>query len=198
MQPEWEKSRKLSTQKNHVTSLHTKSRNLSIKKIMQPLHKKMQPLHKKNLVRKIMQPLHKKKSCNLSTQKIMQPLNNKKNHATCQQQKNHAPLYKKKSCKLSTKNIARIAKRCPENIISVVKCVKLLFKKNWRKKNMFVYSSDSSDSSEKNHKMSQQKMKQRLNEFFLLLFNFSALFERATWHIWQPMWCSQGSMLRFL
>ena len=26
----------------------------------------------------------------------------------------------------------------------------------------------------------------------------SVLFERAIWHIWQPMWCSQGSVLRFL
>ena len=32
------------------------------------------------------------------------------------------------------KNIARIAKRCPENITSVVKCVKLLFPKNWESK----------------------------------------------------------------
>ena len=31
------------------------------------------------------------------------------------------------------KNIARIAKRCPENITSVVKCVKLLFSKVPRK-----------------------------------------------------------------
>ena len=31
------------------------------------------------------------------------------------------------------KNIARIAKRCPENITSVVKCVKLLFTKKLRK-----------------------------------------------------------------
>ena len=46
------------------------------------------------------------------------------------------------------KKIARIAKRCPENITSVVKCVKLLFPKVLR---IFFYSIDSSDSSKKVH-----------------------------------------------
>ena len=31
-----------------------------------------------------------------------------------------------------------------------------------------------------------------------VFFTFSVLLERAFWHIWQPMWCSQGSILRFL
>ena len=29
------------------------------------------------------------------------------------------------------------------------------------------------------------------------IFTFSVVLERAIWHIWQPMWCSQGSVLRF-
>ena len=52
---------------------------------------------------------------------------------------------------------------------------------------VIFYSSDSSDSSEKKNYATSQK----------ILF-FSTLFERAIWHIWQPMWCSQGSVLRFL
>ena len=56
--------------------------------------------------------------------KITQPLLTQ-NHATSQQNKNQA------TCPL--KNIARIAKRCPENITLVVKCVKLHFPKVLRK-----------------------------------------------------------------
>ena len=51
-------------------------------------------------------------------------------HWVCQKSRNHST---KKACNLSTKNIARIAKRCPENITLVVKCVKLLFPKVLRK-----------------------------------------------------------------
>ena len=32
----------------------------------------------------------------------------------------------------------------------------------------------------------------------VIIFTFLVLLERAIWHIWQPMWCSQGSVLRFL
>ena len=53
----------------------------------------------------------------------MQPLHTI-NHAISHQ-KNHA---------ISQQNIVRIAKRCPENITSVVKCVKLHFPKKTRKK----------------------------------------------------------------
>ena len=107
-----------------------KSCKLSTKKITQPLHKKvMQPLRKK-----IMQP---------PKSKIMEPeWLRKKNHATrvsewqksrkLSQQKSHATS-PQKILKPLHKNIARIAKCCPENITSVVKCVKFHFPKKLRK-----------------------------------------------------------------
>ena len=99
-------------------------------------------------------PSHKK-SCHLFTHKKSHNLSTK-NHATSPQ-KNHTtfrkinhstnttsphtksrnlstneimqPVHQNKTCNLSTKNIARIAKRCPENITTVVRCVKLIFQK---------------------------------------------------------------------
>ena len=59
---------------------------------------------------------------------------------------------------LLKKNIARIAKRCPKNITSVEKCVKLLCPKVLRKLKKNRDSGDSSDSSEKNYKTSLQKI----------------------------------------
>ena len=78
------------------------------------------------------------------------------------------------------KNNARISKCCPENIISVVKCVKWHFPKVLRK--LFFLQ------------------KGEVAWFISLLsqlyfFTFSVLLERA---IWQPMWCSQGSVLQLL
>ena len=71
------------------------------------------------------------------------------------------------------------------------------------KKNYHSDCSDGSDSSEKNHATSAQKITQLLHKksrnlsfFFFLL--FLLLLERAIWHTWQLMWCSQGSVLRFL
>ena len=60
--------------------------------------------------------------------------------------------------KTTKKNIARIAKRCPENTISVVKCVKWPFPKVL----FFFYSDSDSDSDsvvsiEKNHAASPQR-----------------------------------------
>ena len=43
----------------------------------------------------------------------------------------------------------------------------------------------------KNHATSQQIF------FCCFCFTFSVIFEKAIWQIWQPMWCSQGSALRF-
>ena len=109
---EWQKSCNLFTQKNHVTSLHKKSRNFSVKKNTQPpenkscnliewvsekshatsLHTKITqskshatPPQKKHATspQKITQPLHKKKSCIRSTKK------------SCNLQKNAQPLHKK-------------------------------------------------------------------------------------------------------
>ena len=168
------------SEKNHVISLHKKSRNLSTHKITQPLNKKyhaisqqknyatspQKKLSKKNDATspqtknhatsphtKIMQPLIKtKKWCNLSTKRIM-----------------HLSTIKKKTRNLSTKKIARIAKRCPENITVVVKCQKLLFPKVL----IFFYSRDSSDSmdsSENNHATSPHTKKNKQPPKFLFLF----------------------------
>ena len=115
MSEQVKKSHNLYTHKNHATSPHT---------IMQALHKKNHQTspHKKSCnlntqkscnlsewVRKILQPLHTKKHATSQHKTTMQPTFHTKNHVSCQQQ-----------------NIARIVKRCPENITWFVKCVKLL------------------------------------------------------------------------
>ena len=56
-------------------------------------------------------------------------------------------------------------------------------KEKEKKKSYGSDSSDSGYSSEKNHATSKKKN--------------SALLQGANWHIWQPKWCSQGSVLRF-
>ena len=76
---------------------------------MQPEKNHATPPHTK-----IMQPLHTQNHAT-SQQKILRNLSTKINHAA------------------SPQNIARIAKRCPENITSVVRCIKLLFPKVLRK-----------------------------------------------------------------
>ena len=43
-------------------------------------------------------------------------------------------------------------------------------------------------------KIMKVQQKQIMQPFF---FTFSVLLERTNWHIWQSMWCSQGSVLRF-
>ena len=102
------------------------------------------------------------------TTKMFSPENIKKNffhtknHAISSHKKSRNLFTQKITEPLHTNNIARIAKRCPENITSVVK---LLFQKVQKKYN-FVYNSDNSDSSdssdsmvssEKNLATSQQK-----------------------------------------
>ena len=43
-----------------------------------------------------------------------------------------------------------------------------------------------------------QPLQQKSCYLYFFLFNaFVVLLEREIWHIWQPMWCSQGSVLRF-
>ena len=153
---EWvKKSRNLSTHKKCYLST---KRNLSHKKIMQPQKKSCNLSTKKssNLVsqwvRKITQPLHTKTSRNLSSHKNLCNLSTQKNHAASPHKKlrnlqknyatspqdNHITSTHKKITQHLHKKIARIAKRCPENITSFVKCVKLLFPKvlrKWEKKN---------------------------------------------------------------
>ena len=63
------------------------------------------------------------------------------------------------------------------------------FQNYWER---FSYRIDNSDSSEKVHTTSPQKIMQHL-----LFFTLSVLFVSAIWHIWQPMWCCQGSVLQF-
>ena len=91
------------------------------------------------------------------------------------------------SSKYSTKNIARIAKRCPENITLFVKCFKLLFPKVLRKRK-------------------EKRSFLRGCAIFLTTVTtvtafttvtITILFDRVIWHIWQPMWCSQGRVLQF-
>ena len=117
--------------KNHTTSSHTKSRNLFPQNITHSLKNKSS-----NLSAKKSRNLQKNKSGNLSERV------SEKNHATSLNIKSHATsLNIKKSRNLSIhkimatsqQSIARIAKRCPENITSFIKCVKLLFLKVQRK-----------------------------------------------------------------
>ena len=118
----------------------------------------------------VTKPLVKENCATLK--KIMQPLN----------KKIMQPLHKKKL--QTSKNIGRTAKRCPENVRSVVKCVKLLFPKVLRKfqKHTVVTAATVV--------IIVRKVVQ--SQFFLLLFFvffFLALLERGI--------CSQGSVLRF-
>ena len=120
---------------------------------------------------------------------------------------NHATFPHTKSCNLSTttksrnlsiRNIARITKRCPENITLGVKCVKLLFTKVLRKYIFFCNKKErrknSSDNSDSGYNSEKNPTTSKTKHFF---FTFSALFEKAIWHIWQLMCCSQGSILQF-
>ena len=61
------------------------------------------------------------------------------------------------------------------------------FQKYWER---FFNRVDSSDSSEKVHATSPHKY------FATYFFTCSVLLESAIWHIWQPMWCYQGSVLQ--
>ena len=74
------------------------------------------------------------KSRNLTTQKNSRNL--QKNQETSTHTKS-CDLNKKIKQPLHKKNIARIEKRCPENITSVVKCTKLLFPKVLTKFKLF-------------------------------------------------------------
>ena len=55
-----------------------------------------------------------------------------------------------------------------------------------------INSTDIRDSSENNHATSPQK---NITTFYFS--TFSVLLEGAIWQIWQPMWCSKGSVLWF-
>ena len=109
-----------SRKKNYATSSYNKSRNLS--RIF------FCNLSAKKTSTKINQATwvsEWEKSRNLSTHKY---------HATSPHTKSRNRSTTKKIMQpLHQKNIAKIAKRCPENIISIVKCVKLLFSKAMRK-----------------------------------------------------------------
>ena len=60
------------------------------------------------------------------------------------------------------------------------------------------FRSDSSDSSEWWEKSRNPSTKKHTTLEIFFFFTFSVFLERATWHIWQPMWCILGSALRFL
>ena len=88
-------------------------------------------------------------------------------------------------------NIARIAKRCPENISLVVKCLKLLFLKVLRKYtffSFFIVVTAVTVGTVVRKIMQPHHKKKSGNLYFFLYFFFSVLLERAIWHIWQPMW----------
>ena len=159
------------------------------KKIMQPLHKKvMQPPQTKQ---KIMQPLHTE---------IMQTLNQKESRNLSAQKKS-CNLSKKKPASSPHKNSRNLSTKHCENHktlpwehhissqmckIALLKSTDKVFKKKvWRLHDLFV---------------------EGLRDFFYYchcchyctFFTFSLLLERVIWHNWQSMWCSQGSILRFM
>ena len=146
----------------------------------------MQPEWVSEWVRKIMQPLYTQKLSNFSTNKITQPLN-KKNHENLPTKKNHENLPIKKNHAISPLNIAQIAKRCHENITLVVKLHFSKVLKKWEKKGWHDFL-----------------LRGCINFLTIVTSvntvknSFSVLLERPFWHIWQPMWCSQGSVLPFL
>ena len=143
------KTRNIQKKINHATWVSE-----WVRKMMQP--EITQPLHTKN------QAISQQKNDATSPQKKWRNLQ-KNNHVTwvsrwekshnLSTHKNHATSPHIKSRNLSTtknhatsqpKNIVRIAKRCPENITLVVKCLKLLFPKVLRKF-IFFYSRECSE-----------------------------------------------------
>ena len=169
-QPFFFKSRNLSTKKNHFTSSQEKQAT-SAQTIKQPLHKKItQPPQTKT-----------QKSRNLSTNKITQPLH----------PQNNANSQHKESRNLSVKKNHRKNRKtlpwehhigCQMCQITISKSSEKVQKNNLKKKKKNL-----------NKKNYSSATSQKINFFF---FFFSALLERAIWHIWKPIWCSQGSVLR--
>ena len=181
------KSCNLTTQKNHATS------------------KKSHNLFTKNYVasKKVTHPCEwVRKSCNLSTQKHHK-ISPPKNHATSQQQNNHASSLQK-NCTISPKKIMQPLNKTSEELqnaalrtshwlSSVSNCS---FQKYWeRRKNrgfkiflwrgcIIVFTTATFVTA--------------VTTAFFFKFTFSVLLKQAIWHIWQPIWCSQGSLLWFL
>ena len=124
---------------------------------------------RQTLNKKNMQPLH--------TQKITQPLQ-LKNHSTHKHGKNckTLPWENHIGCQMCKITLSKSTEKNNNN------------KKNNNKKSYSSDSKDSSYSSVKNSATSKNNM---------LFFSFSSLLERAIWHIWQPIWCSQGIVLQF-
>ena len=120
-------------EKNHATSSHTKNQAISQQKNHVTSSQKNYATSRKI----IMEPewAGGKNHTTSPHTKITQRLQTY-NHATFQQQKNLATS--------PPNNIARTAKRCPENITLVVKCLKLLFPKVLSKF-IFFYSSHCSE-----------------------------------------------------
>ena len=87
--------------------------------------------------------------------------------------KNHATSSQRKSSNLLTQNIARIAKRCPENISSIVKCVKLLFPKVL-KKYLFTVAIAVTVV-----RQIMQPLHKKITQPYSFLFLFSKLLEKA-------------------
>ena len=63
------------------------------------------------------------------------------------------------------------------------------FQKNWQSKKVgcIIFCGEVHDFSHYCH----------CCHYFICLTTFSVLFERAIWHIWQLVWCFQGSVLQF-
>ena len=154
-------------------------------KITQPFFLITQPLHKKITQR----PQTKtQKSCNLSTHKITQALN-KKTHT------NSPP--KKKSCNLSTKKSQKsqnTALRTSHWLSNVSNCTFPKNRQSKKKKDVAWFFCG-----EVAWFFSLLSILTLLSllyyyYYYFFFFTFSVLLERA---IWQPMWCSQGSVLWF-
>ena len=201
---EWEKWHNLSTHKitkpldkKNWHNLSTKKKccklsikkwwKLSTKKITQPLPKNHAISAKKNhaISRKINHATWMsewEKSHNLSTHKITLPLHTKSRNLS---KKNHATSPPKKHCE-NCKTLPS------EHHIGCQICKIASFKSTGKKRRT-------------KEKRGCMIFLLRLHDFFLttvtavttVKITFSVLLERVSWHIWQPMWCSQGSVLQF-
>ena len=144
------------------------------------------------------------KSRNLSTNEITQPVH----------QKRRSNLSTKKSCKLSTqkdpsKNITQSLRKKKSCNLQKIKSCNL---SDWVRKshNLSTHKNHATSPHTKFHNLFKKHYENRktlrwehrihcqMCQITLSKKTFSAFLERAIWHIWQPMWCSQGSFLRFL
>ena len=176
------KNHAISQQKNHATSLqknHTTSRKINHATWVSEWEK----------------------SHNLSTHQITQPLS-KWNTATCPPKKIMQPFHKKSHGSFPQKK--SLQKKITQSLRKTLRELKTLPWEHHICCQMCQIAPSKSTEKVKKvtavtvvtvvKKITQPLHKKNHATFF---FTFSVNLESAIWHIWQPMWCSQGSVLPF-